>query len=355
MRFELIISNELYDDFCVIDYSNIHHLPDDEESASLLENNRSQTILSRTKTLLTRAKSLDNIKEISKQNKRKRFSTNIKFSFFKNKIQDSFAKESTIINRSSTTVKTSTLPSDPYDSVGVILDRAFKLVLPSRQEVRRYDIEQDIIETEIQVELEMEEKIQELVQSASTTDFAEALAEVLNDTFQINPQVKVLKEKNLYSPKNVRNFATLLCSIGQVYQYGFIVKQDHIKAFTYYRAAERLGSIHSTYFIAIMYQLGYGVKQDYEQAFIYFKVSANQNLPEALNAIGLCYQHGLGTKMNIREAITCFKTSARLGNADALYNLGYVHENGHRYGIEKDHIVAQYFYDQTLDIENKLD
>ena len=420
MRFDLLLTNEQYENFNIIDFTYIHHLPDDKEDdisrAITLERVMSRSVLSRTKTLLSRAKTMHNINTDKKKKEKEhsRISTYVKNRYIKEKLEsvenkfqnmnfreriDHLRKlvggkegrlESEDTDNDSTQLYSSIYLKkkplqlqeykDPYDHVGDVLEHAFLMLLPSRQEMSAFlnyahkstysmadekedDDDLDFSDEENANNPEFEEtdkRIETIVNTASTEDFAKALEEVLNDAFKMNeseevvpkPIVRSVRKPVVRNAKNLRNFGILLASIGQVFQYGYIVKQDHIKAFTFYRAAERLGNASATFFIGIMYNLGYGVKQDYEQAFVCFDMAAKRKQPESLNAVGLCYQHGLGTRPNPAAALECFKLSAKLGNPDALHNLGYMYEYGHRFGIKRDTVVAQYFY-QKADGEQK--
>ena len=62
-----------------------------------------------------------------------------------------------------------------------------------------------------------------------------------------------------------------------MYENGYGVDKDYIKAYMYYKIAAMRGDITSNYYLGLMYLNGKGVKQNETRAKKYLEIVANSN------------------------------------------------------------------------------
>jgi len=73
-----------------------------------------------------------------------------------------------------------------------------------------------------------------------------------------------------------------------LYEKGYGVQQDHLKAMDYYQKSAEKGNDSALKNIGILYEKGYGVQQDHLKAMDYYQQSAekgNQKAKELYKAI----------------------------------------------------------------------
>ena len=99
----------------------------------------------------------------------------------------------------------------------------------------------------------------------------------------------------------------------------------------------------SLYQLGEKYNKGDGVSQDHQKAFKLFKISAEQGNSYAEFNLGDIYSHGLGVPQNLNEAFNWYQLSANHRNSKAQKVLGEMYENGK--GTDKDYILAYMWYE----------
>ena len=92
-------------------------------------------------------------------------------------------------------------------------------------------------------------------------------------------------------------------NLGLMYQNGFGVEQDYIKAKEWYEKSANQGDELAQYNLGVFYAIGQGVKQDYVKAKEWYEKSANQGNDEAQKNLAILYEDGLGVKQNYKTSI----------------------------------------------------
>ena len=107
-----------------------------------------------------------------------------------------------------------------------------------------------------------------------------------------------------------------------MYLQGEGVTKDYKKAYNLYVLAEKKGSVYATGRIGEMYYYGYYVKQNFDKAFQYLSKAAS--FFEGTNAMRLlaaCYRYGNGTKPDQKKEEYWMKTAAAMGDEKARHTM----------------------------------
>ncbi len=112
------------------------------------------------------------------------------------------------------------------------------------------------------------------------------------------------------------------------YDYGYGIKQDHVKAAFWYQKAAEQNYAEAQNSLASLFQSGLGVPKDNEQAFKWYQKAADQGHPEAINNLAYLYDLGLGVSQDRKIAFQLYQLSAEKGFARAMLNLGISYYQG---------------------------
>lgn len=82
------------------------------------------------------------------------------------------------------------------------------------------------------------------------------------------------------------------------------------------------------------YEKGIGVEEDHETAFFYYEKAAKTGNPSALNKLGNMYAQGKGCSKNTTKAANYYLKAAEKGNKYAQHNIAFCYWDGN--GVEKD-------------------
>lgn len=138
------------------------------------------------------------------------------------------------------------------------------------------------------------------------------------------------------------NLPISLFSLGCCYFYGNGVDVDLDKAIDLWMKASELGYAPAQTNLALCYLNGKGVARDVEMAISYFKKSSSQGEPMAQNALGSYYYDGQFVEQDYKIAYDYFFKSAMQGYPLAQYNLANCFLSGR--GTDRDVIQALNFY-----------
>ncbi len=132
---------------------------------------------------------------------------------------------------------------------------------------------------------------------------------------EVNQKAYAYLEKSLdYLYKSaVNDNVTSQFALGNIYEDGEYVDQDHEMAIYWYERAAKLGYQFAQYALAYMYYEGIGTKQNYRKAKKYFTLAAKQGNANAYHALGIMYEYGQGIIINYEEALKNYKEAANLG------------------------------------------
>lgn len=153
--------------------------------------------------------------------------------------------------------------------------------------------------------------------------------------------------------------------MGQLYENGWGVTKDIIKAKSLYDQGARQGNINSVnslrklknieYKVELdailpkakagdasaqnrageMYEFGYGTDRDGTMAFQLYQQAADQGLVAAQHNLGRSYNFGTGIEQNFEEAERWYRQAAKQGYTNSMFFLGTLYSNG--YGQDSSH------------------
>jgi TPR repeat protein len=107
------------------------------------------------------------------------------------------------------------------------------------------------------------------------------------------------------------------------------------------------GYAPAQYQMAIVYQHGYGVAKDGMKALSLFELAAKQNYPDAQFELALIYTEGKLAPQDLKKAYTLTNKAAQKGLASAQFNLAVMFANGT--GVKQDHFKASRWYKTAAD------
>ena len=129
-----------------------------------------------------------------------------------------------------------------------------------------------------------------------------------------------------------------LYRLGNMFDEGSGVPQDHEEAFRWYYRASELGSADAMNCMGIAYATGQGTPQSYALSLRWFFKAAKYGSVEAMSNLAKVYLQGLGMSASYSEAARWFELAVRAGDASAMNNLALMYEKG--IGVTRDHAVA---------------
>lgn len=119
-----------------------------------------------------------------------------------------------------------------------------------------------------------------------------------------------------------------------LYENGYGVKKDNIKAFELYQRAAGRGIAEAQFAIAQMYFDGRGTVKNSRQGFEYTRRAAEKGLPAAQYNLALMYQEGKVTTQSYHKAAIWYEDAAMKNYALAQFNLALLYFDG--LGVPKD-------------------
>lgn len=113
-----------------------------------------------------------------------------------------------------------------------------------------------------------------------------------------------------------------------LYENGFGVKRDNIKAFELYQRAAGRGIAEAQFALAQMYLEGRGTVKSGRQGFEYTRRSAEKGLASAQYNVALMYQQGEITTQSYAKAAVWYEDAAMQNYAFAQFNLALLYFDG---------------------------
>lgn len=112
------------------------------------------------------------------------------------------------------------------------------------------------------------------------------------------------------------------------------------------------GYAPAQYQMGIVYQNGYGVPKDGMKALALFELAASQNYSDAQFELALIYTEGKLVKQDLNKAYQLTFQAAKKGLASAQFNLAVMLANGT--GTEQDYFKASRWYQNAADQNHAL-
>jgi TPR repeat protein len=142
-----------------------------------------------------------------------------------------------------------------------------------------------------------------------------------------------------YRRKAETGEARALLKIGNLYDKGFLVKQDFVEAVKWWKMAAEQGIVDALIKIGNAYDKGRGVEQNSIEAKKLWQLATQTIGASALQLkIGNAYKKGDGVEQDFVEAIRWWQAAARNGSAEAKLRLGNAYEKGD--GVEQNFAEA---------------
>jgi TPR repeat protein len=107
------------------------------------------------------------------------------------------------------------------------------------------------------------------------------------------------------------------------------------------------GYAPAQYQMAIVYQQGYGVAKDGMKALTLFKLAAKQNYSDAQFELALIYSEGKLVPQDLKKAYALTYKAAKKGLASAQFNLAVMFANGT--GVKQNDFKASRWYQNAAD------
>lgn len=101
------------------------------------------------------------------------------------------------------------------------------------------------------------------------------------------------------------------------------------------------------YQMGLVYQHGYGVPKDGMKALALFEQAAEQNYPDAQFELALLYTEGKLVKKDLKKAFSLTEQAAKKNLASAQFNLAVMYANGE--GVAQNHFKASHWYQSAAD------
>jgi len=132
--------------------------------------------------------------------------------------------------------------------------------------------------------------------------------------------------------------------LGEIYDTGYGVVQDHTRAAALFLKACNAGNVNSCLSLGVCYGNGNGVEQDYSRAREFFSLSCDKGNSLGCAYLGDIYQNGRGVAQDYQRAVMLYTKSCESGleYGYGCAALGVMYQNG--YGVRKDSEKSKQLY-----------
>ncbi|MGA1983311.1 MAG: trypsin-like peptidase domain-containing protein [Acidobacteriaceae bacterium] len=132
--------------------------------------------------------------------------------------------------------------------------------------------------------------------------------------------------------------------LGEIYDSGYGIVQDHTRAAALFLKACNAGNVDSCLSLGVCYGNGSGVEQDYSRARGFFSLSCDKGNSLGCAYLGDIYQYGRGVPQDYQRAVTLYAKSCESGleYGYGCAALGVMYQNG--YGVRKDSEKSKQLY-----------
>lgn len=171
--------------------------------------------------------------------------------------------------------------------------------------------------------------------------------------------------RTFYEQAAAQDYWPAVNNLGWMYERGYGVDQDLIKAYDLYHKAfhyhdvaaynvTRYQAIYrhdreAFYSLGDKYKSGTGAPMDMTLAHYWMRQAADQGHPKACRYVGMMYRNGVGTPRDLTLSFHYLQKGATpsaatgLGDTAAQYELGRAYERG--WGVPKDYELARVWYE----------
>jgi len=136
-----------------------------------------------------------------------------------------------------------------------------------------------------------------------------------------------------FRPLVSEGYAPAQYQMALVYQHGYSVPKDGMKAFELFTLSAEQNYPDAQFELALLYSAGKLVKKDLKKAFELTHKAAQSGLPYAQFNLAVMYANGAGVKQDDFKASRWYKNAANQNYALAQFNLALLYSEGK--GVEK--------------------
>ncbi len=154
---------------------------------------------------------------------------------------------------------------------------------------------------------------------------------------------------NFDGVKPLRSAAFCLIVLGvSIPAYGSHEGKSHdeigfVTAFNELKSLARQGDVSAQVKLGDMYDTGRGVRQDHKEAFKWYLAAAEQGYAAGYTAMGVMYDGGYGVSQDYERAVYCYRFAAKQGDTLSQYFLGVSYMKGE--GVPQDNIRAYMWFE----------
>jgi hypothetical protein len=132
--------------------------------------------------------------------------------------------------------------------------------------------------------------------------------------------------------------------LGDIYDAGWGIAQDHNRAAALFLKACNAGNVDGCLSLGVSYGVGYGVGQDYSRARELFSLSCDKGNSLGCAYLGDIYKNGYSVAQDYQRAVTLYAKSCESGQeyGYGCAALGSMYQNG--YGVRKDSEKSKQLY-----------
>jgi TPR repeat protein len=134
-------------------------------------------------------------------------------------------------------------------------------------------------------------------------------------------------------------------NLGQCYEFGEGVEQDHKQAVSWYEKGAAQGYPYAQYDLGACYALGKGIEQDLKKAAEWYAKAAEQDHAMAQRYLAKCYEEGNGVEKDMKKAVEWYLKAAENGDVNSQFFIGAFYAAGEH--VEKDDEKSFYWTKQS--------
>lgn len=139
-------------------------------------------------------------------------------------------------------------------------------------------------------------------------------------------------------------------ALAQMYENGYLVAKDFVKAFIWYEKSALKGYSEAQFHLALIYDKGMGIEQDLSQAIFWYEKACEQSNDKAMYNLANMYFIGRGCDKDVEKALSLYEHAANKGNQKAQAKLAIIYDKGD--GVAQDHKKAKYWYELSVSDPN---
>ena len=135
---------------------------------------------------------------------------------------------------------------------------------------------------------------------------------------------------------------TAMYNLGMMYEQGYGVAKDDLKAMQWYHKAENHGYVPAIRSLGRLYMKGGSTKKQMKVALKLFSRAASQGDVPSQMWLGYMYQTGSATPQDLTKAVELYRQAVSKDNGQAMVYLAQLYESGYKGSSDTDTILSLY-------------